>query len=50
MSRIDRGQRRWAWEEETSKVTQQAPALNVVTMGIPAVTLGSRVASVLFYA
>ena len=39
---------RWAWEGETSKVTQQAPALNVLAMGTPAVTLGSRV--VLFYA
>lgn len=41
---------RWAWEGETSKVTQQAAALNVLATGTPGAALGSGAASVLFYA
>jgi len=39
---------RWAGEGATSEVTQQAPALNVLAMGTPTVTSGSRVAPVVF--
>lgn len=41
---------RWRWEGETSKGTQQAPALNILAMGTPVEALRSRVAPLLFYA